>query len=133
MNPLPAAWGLCPHHQTKLSNVGSASLIPTEAEDVESNQSLPRTQHSLPDQSEQLLFFLIQAALLRANFRKFSETTFRLLTTPSLADTMRRRHGCQHQLQTSTSLTQHPLLRNKVTALQHLVGERLTAWTSTNT
>ena len=47
--------GLHAHHQIKLLNVGSASLLPIEAEDVESNQSQPRTQHSQRDQSQ--LFF----------------------------------------------------------------------------
>ena len=49
-NPLPllATWGLRLHHQTKLSTVGS----PSEAEDVESNQPQPQTQHSLPDPSQ---------------------------------------------------------------------------------
>ena len=67
--PLPAAWGLCTHHQTKLSKVGSAPLPPAEAEDEESNQLQPRTQHSqLINHS--LLFFLLQTALLRTNLRK---------------------------------------------------------------
>ena len=30
--PLPAAWGLQSHYQTKLLNVGSASLPPAEAQ-----------------------------------------------------------------------------------------------------
>ena len=46
---LTAAWGLRPHHQTKLLNVGFLSLPPTEVEDVKSNQSQPRTQVNQPD------------------------------------------------------------------------------------
>ena len=68
-------WGLRSHHQPKLLNVGSASLPPAEAEDVESNQPQPRTQHSLTDQSQQFFFFF-QTALLRANHRKsYNQTT----------------------------------------------------------
>ena len=73
--PFPAAWGLCSHHQTKLPNLGSASLPPAEAEDVESNQSQQRIQHSLPDQPQ--LPFLVQTALLIANLRKsYNQTAF---------------------------------------------------------
>ena len=36
--PLPAAWVLQSLHQTKLPNVGSTSLPPAKAEDVEFNQ-----------------------------------------------------------------------------------------------
>ena len=50
---------LCIHHQTKLPNVDSTSLPPAEAEDMESYQSQPKTQHSLP----------ITAALL--SFKQF--------------------------------------------------------------
>ena len=35
------AWGLRPYQQNKLPNVGSASLPPAEAEDVEFNQTHP--------------------------------------------------------------------------------------------
>ena len=149
MLPLSAAWGLCPHHQTKLPNVRSESLLPAEAEDVESNQTQPRTQHSQPNQLQ--LLFLIQTALLKANPRKShirtallrvnlrksyhpqtvllranprtsSETIFGLLTTYFLADTMKRRHRSQHQLQTSTNLIQRSFLHNQAptpTANQH--------------
>ena len=54
---LPAAWGLCPHHQTKLPNMGPAFLPPAEAKDMESNQPQPRTQNSQPDQSQPFIFF----------------------------------------------------------------------------
>ena len=86
---LPAAWGQCPHHQTKLANVELVSLPPAEAEDVESNPAQPTRTITAT--------FLIQTALLRANLRKShnltvllkanlrksSETTFALLTTHS--------------------------------------------------
>ena len=105
--PLLGAWGLRPLHQSQLPNLESASLPSAEAENVKSNQSQPRTQHSQPDQSQ--LLYLIQTALLRANFSRSFEITFGLLT----ADTMRRRRNNQHQLQTSPSLTQQSFLHNQ--------------------
>ena len=43
---LPKTWGLRPHPQTKLLNMGSASLPPAKAENMESNQSQQSFSHS---------------------------------------------------------------------------------------
>ena len=113
--PLPAAWGLHLHHQTKPPNVGSASLPPAKADDVDpTNHSSRSSTANQPITTA----FLIQTALLRTNLRMSSiqqvfweltsESLPRLLLVSSqhlLADIMKRRHSNQHQLQTTSSLT----------------------------
>ena len=72
-------WDLHSYSQTKLLKGRSVSLPPAKADDIESNQSQLQTQHSLQTNHQ---CFLIQSALLGANFRKSSKITSGLLTTP---------------------------------------------------
>ena len=55
--PLPSAWGLQPHHQIKLPNMGSVPLPLAKAVNMETKQPQLQTQHSLSNQSQLLFSF----------------------------------------------------------------------------
>ena len=104
-SPLPAAWGLRPHHQTELPNVGSAPLRPAEAT-IAMNPAQPSRPiiafyFSHSNNSFQSLSPKVSpssTALLKDNFRKSFEVTLGLFTAPS----------CYQPLHTSTSKLPRP-------------------------